>query len=122
MSIINNNSTLEIEKDLKQLLDTINENLNCGLKKIVSNISKKMNDYDETFHGIISLPAFKTYIEKMQSVSDNNMNTAINDHLLCENEKLKNEIVEYQKIIKNKNKEFDALNNVQIFEFHQKKI
>ena len=120
MTIIKCDSTSEIELDLKYLLDEVNNNLNIGLKKIVHNISKKITDYDDTFHSIIMLPAFKNYVEKMQSNNaDSSQSASVNPELLynyeklkSDNEKLKNEILEYQKIIKNKNREFDALNNV----------
>jgi hypothetical protein len=88
--------TNDIEADLKNLLDEVNNNLNNGLKKIVNNISKKMNEYDDTFNSLIELPVFKNYTEKLK----------------LENVKLKSELLEYQQVIKNKNREFDALNNI----------
>jgi hypothetical protein len=79
--------TNDIEEDLKNLLDEVNNNLNNGLKKIVNNISKKMNEYDDTFNSLIELPVFKNYTEKLK----------------VENCKLKSELLEYQQVIRNKN-------------------
>ena len=99
-SYYNNTSTSahtnDIEEDLNNLLNEVNNNLNNGLKKIINNLSKKMNEYDDTFNSLIELPVFKNYTEKLK----------------LENGKLKSELLEYQQVIKNKNREFDALNNV----------
>jgi hypothetical protein len=110
MTIINNDSTLDLENDLNCLLDTIKLNLNAGLKKIVSNISKKVNDYDETFNAILTLPIFKDYIEKINLL--NNENIDHDESIANEINNLKHIISTQKEIILIKNKENASLTNV----------